>query len=98
MRTVVLVGARTATRLEKPAPGDFPAGYAEDLLCYWPCGRGSWDLNLPDVGLACLAGHQTTVHEDGTVTAAPSILTTGYDKGDERVAHGYLERGAWRDA
>lgn len=46
-------------------------------------------------GLMCnLKRHQITEHEDGTVTASPSILVNA---GGNESWHGYLERGVWRE-
>jgi hypothetical protein len=45
-----------------------------------------------------LAGHDVVEHEDGTITASPSILIH-YPWGNpprEISWHGYLERGVWR--
>jgi len=72
----------------------------EDLddtkFCYFKQ-DGIWYLHLPGCGLANLAGHQITEHEDGTITASPSILTTGHDSGKPVEKHGFLEKGVWRD-
>ncbi len=38
-------------------------------------------------------GHKVTEHEDGTITASPSILITTH----EGTWHGYLEKGVWRE-
>lgn len=57
----------------------------------------TWYLWIPGVGLGSLAAHVVTEHEDGTITAKPSILVTGYMDGETKQAHGYLENGKWRD-
>ncbi len=75
-------------------------GFAEcndDELCYWK-GEDGWYLNLPGCGLATLRGHKVEEHEDGTISATPSILTTGHnDKGEQVTRHGYLTRGIWKE-
>jgi hypothetical protein len=76
------------------------AGYDElneNEFAYWT-ETGGWYLNLPGRGVATLRKHEVTEHEDGTITASPSIKTWGHDEnGNEVVMHGYLERGVWRD-
>ena len=75
----------------------------EQQFCYYKAESrfggpiDTWYLNIPGIGIANLHGHKVTEHEDGTITASPSILTTGYESGEKRTAHGYLERGVWRD-
>jgi hypothetical protein len=44
--------------------------------------------------LGSLERHQITEHDDGTITASPSILHTEPNVGQW---HGYLERGVWRE-
>lgn len=44
-----------------------------------------------------LTNHTVTEHEDGTITASPSILITRGGRVEKEVWHGYLERGVWRD-
>ena len=41
-----------------------------------------------------LKGHQVIEHEDGTITASPSI---GHTEPNVGYWHGYLERGIWRE-
>lgn len=41
-----------------------------------------------------LAGHDITEHEDGTITASPSI---GHTEPNVGYWHGYLEHGVWRE-
>jgi hypothetical protein len=60
---------------------------------------GVWWFYHPDEGLiGNLSGHTVVEHEDGTITATPSILIT-YDGADgvHQQVHGYLTRGVWRD-
>jgi hypothetical protein len=63
---------------------------------YWKLvhndGSVEWYAHVPSGETGSLAGHEVTEHEDGTITVSPSILTAG-----ERVWHGYLERGVWRE-
>lgn len=49
-----------------------------------------WDVRAPDGSTCALnpAIHTVTEHEDGTITAHPSIVTSTW--------HGWLERGVWR--
>lgn len=56
---------------------------------------GWWNVRPPKSGAGFLTGPyaddggwMVTEHEDGTVTASPSIDTGSW--------HGFLERGAWR--
>lgn len=51
-----------------------------------------WHITLPS-GIQFTLGpnHKVTEHEDGTITASPSI----YDAPEGW--HGYLERGIWRE-
>lgn len=45
--------------------------------------------------------HEITVHEDGSLTVAPSILIEGYEDNSYLHGpfrwHGYLEHGVWRE-
>lgn len=56
---------------------------------------GKWYCCTPNDHYGCLAGHDVTEHEDGTITVSPSILVD-YPQGDA-LWHGYLERGIWRE-
>jgi hypothetical protein len=57
-------------------------------------GEWTWYACVPEGGmLANLSAHEVTEHEDGTITAEPSILVHG---GEGREWHGYLEHGEWR--
>jgi len=74
-------------------------------ICYWKqhmVGEGKewdeWWFYMPGCGLGRLAKHQVTEHEDGSITASPSILLEGHWDGKPMTKHGYLERGVWRDA
>lgn len=44
--------------------------------------------------MGALSGHTITEHEDGTITASPSILM---EHGQGGGWHGYLEHGEWRE-
>jgi len=66
---------------------------------YWN-DRGIWYLFLPITGrddwdglLATLANHVVEEHQDGTISATPSILV--WDHVSRR--HGYLARGIWTE-
>jgi hypothetical protein len=57
-------------------------------------GKGwEWCIRDPHGDLGSLGKHEVTEHEDGTITAKPSILNEGQAK-----YHGFLERGVWRSA
>ena len=64
---------------------------------YWIGAHGRkrrvWYCTTPNGHVGCLASHNVTEHEDGTITVSPSILVT---HGSDEVWHGYLERGVWR--
>jgi len=53
---------------------------------------GKWYAKTPNDLLGDLSGHEVALHDDGAITASPSILC---DQGDVSW-HGYLERGVWR--
>lgn len=56
---------------------------------------GSWLAMTPNGALGNLDGHDITEHEDGTITASPSILV--HPTPDSPGWHGYLEHGVWRE-
>ena len=56
-------------------------------------GEEHWYIRTPSGVLGNIDNHTVTEHEDGTITASPSILVTG---NHEPAWHGYLERGVWR--
>jgi len=71
---------------------------------YWKDGRdGRWYGMTPSGQLAALARHVVVEHDDGSITAEPSVLVNGgggilVTDGDGAVQwHGYLERGVWRE-
>ena len=68
----------------------------EAEACYWKA-DGVWLLYLPGCGIGKLSAHTVTEHEDGTITATPSILMTGHKDGTPAQKHGYLTRGEWSD-
>jgi hypothetical protein len=59
-------------------------------------GRFIWEACTPNGLLGNLSNHEITEHEDGTITANPSILVSTPTKTGE-MWHGYLERGVWRE-
>ena len=63
---------------------------------YGRLSNGKWCACTPNGHVAGLANHEVVEHEDGTITASPSILVTNAS-GDEQLWHGYLERGIWRE-
>lgn len=54
---------------------------------------GTWYGMTPNGLLANLTNHTVTVHDDDTITVAPSIYV---NRGQPVEWHGYLERGVWR--
>lgn len=53
-----------------------------------------WYARVPSgKHVANLGSHKITEHEDGTITASPSILTSD----GKESWHGFLERGVWRE-
>jgi hypothetical protein len=76
-------------------PGQFmPCEQAGD---YGIGEKGEWWAWAPCKGAspAKITLHQVTEHDDGTITASPSILM---NFGAHGVTwHGYLERGIWRE-
>jgi len=71
------------------------AHFLASLGGYWKHERtGEWFAHTPSGQLANLSRHSVTEHDDGTITASPSILISG---GGEAPWHGYLERGVWRE-
>jgi len=72
--------------------GDLP-----EIGDYWLVSFGVtryWLARTPCGLVASLKNHEVIEHEDGTITASPSILVTGWDG---TSWHGYLERGVWRE-
>jgi len=53
--------------------------------------NGEWYCKPPGSHLGRLKGHKVVEHEDGTITASPSILINW----GEKQWHGYLIRGEW---
>jgi hypothetical protein len=75
------------TSPHKYAPGEY-GKYLSTWYASPPCNEGV-DEDL----LANLAVHRVTVHEDGTITASPSVLVSN----GRKSWHGYLEKGIWRE-
>jgi hypothetical protein len=82
-----------AKRLIDPQPGGIPADFDTQGIGYWRDG-GEWYLYLPGGGIGRLSQHVVTEHEDGTITASPSILMTSPGN-PRRHRHGFLQRGVW---
>lgn len=68
-------------------------GRIEGKICYWKHTTAGWFLSFPDGTLGNLSAHACVEHEDGTLSATPSILITGAP--DVKRRHGYLTRGVW---
>lgn len=80
---------------------------SDEELYVWMArmGRGDYGKALDGVWYICappeafhgshgnLKNHKIVEHEDGTITASPSILL---EWGDGQSWHGYLERGVWK--
>lgn len=58
---------------------------------------GTWYACTPNGHIGNLAKHTVTEHEDGTITASPSILVRYGDVGGPEFWHGFLEHGVWRE-
>jgi hypothetical protein len=61
-----------------------------------------WWIYFPSLGIGMLTKHNIVEHEDGTITASPSILFEGHRTLPDgthitNTKHGYLEYGVWRD-
>lgn len=72
--------------------GEF-AEVDESRVCYFLAEDGVWMLHLPGVGLGSLAAHTITVHDDGTISAEPSVLV----KCGGAQRHGFLRHGEWTE-
>jgi hypothetical protein len=72
------------TESHELVPGDYARNPREGWICRPPWRHAG----------GCLAGHRVVEHEDGTITASPSILITIPHIGRW---HGFLERGTWRE-
>ena len=59
---------------------------------------GVWYCCTPNGHMGNLGGHTVTEHENGTISASPSILVSVTNNG-KRIPlwHGYLEKGIWRE-
>lgn len=68
----------------------------DSSICYWHTSEG-WFLYLPGCGIGGLGLHQITEHEDGSITASPSVLMKGHKDGQPTHRHGFLEHGVWRE-
>lgn len=79
-----MTGRRVTTSPHLYEPGDYGQ---------W---EGGWYCKPPDEPnrLGNISAHQITEHDDGTITASPSILIRG--GGDDGEWHGFLEKGVWR--
>jgi hypothetical protein len=59
--------------------------------------RWQWWCVTPNGHLGNLDAHDVTEHDDGTITASPSLLIEERRDGiDHELWHGWLERGEWR--
>lgn len=85
-------GDRVVGRRRQPGETYAPGDYGKDH-------DGTWMARAPRGDLGSLARHGVVEHQDGTITAWPSILITSADENGGRTTyHGFLERGVWREA
>ncbi len=68
-------------------PGDYWKLHLKD-------GGIEWYAHVPSGVIGNLSGHEVIEHEDGTITASPSILIPHGDK----KWHGHLKAGVWSEA
>ena len=78
-----------AIRVEYSGEGELPAPGS-----YWQM-HGNWWAMTPNGMLANLVQHRVEENDDGSITVAPSILTTTAGGGPSW--HGHLEDGVWRE-
>jgi hypothetical protein len=83
-------------------PGDYGRIAEAHRAAY--VGRSDWHGCTPNGHLCNLGGHEVVEHEDGTITASPSILVSSsrWDEQQQTMVrfqawHGYLEKGIWRE-
>lgn len=74
-----------------------PSEQNQGKICYWKDDDGLWWCYFPGCGGGVLSQHTIVEHDDGTITASPSILMHGHDRGTPTSRHGFLERGVWRE-
>jgi len=84
-------GSTTAKRIEGFSALD------DTQICYWKAADGVWLMYFPGCGVGNLSAHEVKEHEDGTITASPSIRVTGHKNGTPIIRHGHLIKGEWRD-
>jgi hypothetical protein len=83
------VDERPSEEGQYPFPRLQPGEYGKGRDRVWYCVPPDWDNARP----GNLGAHSITEHEDGTITASPSILISD---GQGYSWHGYLERGVRR--
>lgn len=67
--------------------------WTDELIGFWTGSEGPKEFSV------WIGSHSVTLHEDGTITASPSILWGPDYCIEPRMAwHGYLEHGVWREA
>jgi hypothetical protein len=84
------VDERLGEEGQYPFPRLQPGEYGKGLDGIWYCVPPHWENARP----GNLGAHSISEHEDGTITASPSILISD---GRGHSWHGYLERGMWRE-
>ncbi len=95
-------------KLHFSEPGDYgklPSGqwrirlprWTNEVLNEWTRTEGCKEFSVI-LGPPESKNHTVTEHEDGTISASPSILWgADYGMGERGAWHGYLERGVWRE-
>ena len=78
---------------EKVKYGTINNEFSDQKICYWKEKDGTWSIYFPGYGVGWMAKHTITDHEDGTITASPSVLM----ESRRGTKHGFLEHGVWRD-
>lgn len=87
---------------ETPARRVYPNTERDLILAAGDYGKdprdGVWYVRAPGTTLlGSLANHEVMEHDDGTITAAPSIRIRSYAGDREITWHGYLQRGVWKE-
>ena len=85
-----LVGRRLPDADNGWGEGEFPSQDGDYMKVH-----GTYHCVCPHGGLVCLAKWTVTEHEDGTITAEPSINVLGPE---ENKWHGWLRKGVFVDA
>lgn len=77
-----------------------PGDYGKNSMGQWYARLPSFkEIDGADCSIGVQLNHSVVEHEDGTITASPSILWKAEDMPvyPEAAWHGFLERGVWRE-